>query len=874
MRAAGVKRKKPSHKKLTRQAHKPMPQNPNNAQNKFNKLSTKWLKSPRSFSHSQLIVFALFFAAIGGFLIYKSFAATPTVANLWVDTNGGSCSRQSAAGSYSDSTACASIDAAWDNCQPGDVIVIKAGTYGAQTISGNKSSPGCDVIGENTVTTGILATNGAYLTLENITVDAGPNHNSGGWDAGASNVTLKNVKLHGPYVSVSITGVNNVKWLGGELGEAGKVGGKRSINCVTEGDGEPVFMNNTSGTVFDGVNFYPQDADTTPVSCSTNGFHLEMIRMDYGTVNTTIKNSTFHNGDHSNTSSIFITSDSAGVNIPHDLTFANNFFGSADNNSISMHPNVNVCQNITFAYNTMTNGTGSLGCATASNLVYVGNVGARASYEECFGTHIKNVWQDDRTYTCGSDKVLVGTRGGEEKLGLGGTEGFYIQAGSPAIDAGESSYCSNVLGNKDHDGNNRPTGTTCDAGATEYGATGGGGGGSPAPTVSLASSPASITSGSSSTLTWSSTNATSCSASGAWSGSKSTAGTQSVTPSATSTYNLSCTGSGGTANASAVVTVTAGGGGSSVTGDINGDGKVDITDLSILLSNYSTTNGSADLNKDGTVNILDLSILLSNYGSSSTTPPPAPPPPPPTSGNVLTFSGTVSASSFLSQVNAAPAGALTVKPATGQSTFTVSGDISNFTRANVTIQNMNATGELDISPTADYLTIDHSTLFMFYVQDGGVDHFTLQNSLIDSHCQAAQNWMYGATNFQILNNTFQNFHYCPNETAHSEGIFVAAHNNGGLIQGNTFQDNGTTGHLFFSWWGASNDAASPHTEYPRNICVKSNTFIRSLNGYYHIQFRAEFDGSENVDIDPSNVKGESIPGYNTVLTSAFARSCT
>ena len=58
-------------------------------------------------------------------------------------------------------------------------------------------------------------------------------------------------------------------------------------------------------------------------------------------------------------------------------------------------------------------------------------------------------------------------------------------------------------------------------------------------------------------------------------------------------------------------------GASSPTGDLNGDGTVNILDLSILLSNYNTTASSADINNDGVVNILDLSILLSNYGSSA-----------------------------------------------------------------------------------------------------------------------------------------------------------------------------------------------------------------------------------------------------------------
>ena len=47
--------------------------------------------------------------------------------------------------------------------------------------------------------------------------------------------------------------------------------------------------------------------------------------------------------------------------------------------------------------------------------------------------------------------------------------------------------------------------------------------------------------------------------------------------------------------------------------DINDDGFVDVTDLSILLSNWNTSDATADINNDGEVNIFDLSILLSNW---------------------------------------------------------------------------------------------------------------------------------------------------------------------------------------------------------------------------------------------------------------------
>ena len=51
------------------------------------------------------------------------------------------------------------------------------------------------------------------------------------------------------------------------------------------------------------------------------------------------------------------------------------------------------------------------------------------------------------------------------------------------------------------------------------------------------------------------------------------------------------------------------------TGDLNGDSSVNISDLSILLSNWNATSGAADINGDGKVDVFDLSILLSHFGS-------------------------------------------------------------------------------------------------------------------------------------------------------------------------------------------------------------------------------------------------------------------
>jgi hypothetical protein len=55
-------------------------------------------------------------------------------------------------------------------------------------------------------------------------------------------------------------------------------------------------------------------------------------------------------------------------------------------------------------------------------------------------------------------------------------------------------------------------------------------------------------------------------------------------------------------------------------GDANGDGTVDISDLSVVLTNYDQTNmgwSQGDFNGDGTVDISDLSNVLTNYDKTA-----------------------------------------------------------------------------------------------------------------------------------------------------------------------------------------------------------------------------------------------------------------
>ena len=55
-------------------------------------------------------------------------------------------------------------------------------------------------------------------------------------------------------------------------------------------------------------------------------------------------------------------------------------------------------------------------------------------------------------------------------------------------------------------------------------------------------------------------------------------------------------------------------------GDANGDGKVDINDLTIVLGNYNASGATwamGDFNGDGKVDINDLTIVLGNYNTTA-----------------------------------------------------------------------------------------------------------------------------------------------------------------------------------------------------------------------------------------------------------------
>ena len=121
-------------------------------------------------------------------------------ANLWIDTNGGSCVRQATAAAYVDAQACSSFAAAYSAAQSGDSVRVRAGTYPAQFFAGGaNSSQGAGsktlvFTGESGNVVRQIHSGSDSLTFDGINIDAGGVKTTGAGfeNGGGDNVTFRN----------------------------------------------------------------------------------------------------------------------------------------------------------------------------------------------------------------------------------------------------------------------------------------------------------------------------------------------------------------------------------------------------------------------------------------------------------------------------------------------------------------------------------------------------------------------------------------------------------------------------------------------------------------------------------------------------------
>lgn len=218
--------------------------------------------------------------------------------------------------------------------------------------------------------------------------------------------------------------------------------------------------------------------------------------------------------------------------------------------------------------------------------------------------------------------------------------------------------------------------------------------------------------------------------------------------------------------------------------------------------------------------------------SSGTYPPaaPPPPPPPPTGKENLTeaqFQALVKAGATITDK-------------------TVSGGVT-VNAPNVTIQRCDFADTVSIQPGGNGLKLLDGTALGFDLF--GADDVLIQGNKFDGQGEDNQNliWDQPAGNvperFVIRGNSFTRF-YIDDGVSHSEALYVG-YSKDGLIENNVFTDNGNTAHIFFTWFG---NTANPSTSYPRNICVRGNTFGPTHGAFFDVNLREEIPASAGIRV--------------------------
>ena len=104
-------------------------------------------------------------------------ARAETVANLWVDTNGGTCRRVSEQAPYVDGRACPSLGAAYAAARGGDTIYVRAGVYGDQAIAARSLGTNAVTLAKDpsggAVTLDSLSNKASYVTFDGFTITRG-----------------------------------------------------------------------------------------------------------------------------------------------------------------------------------------------------------------------------------------------------------------------------------------------------------------------------------------------------------------------------------------------------------------------------------------------------------------------------------------------------------------------------------------------------------------------------------------------------------------------------------------------------------------------------------------------------------------------------
>lgn len=560
-------------------------------------------------------------------------------ANLWVDTNGGTCTRQSTPGAYSDAAACSSMQLAQTAAVAGDKIILKCGTYGAQSLaSGAKASVVsyyAETYDQATSAADVLsATSCVKVASLNISIDKvhvyGVQATSQGFVNGGKTMSqLATLNVDGNQADVLVDG-----WRGHAAGAYGtgitfshvELGNANFCSStVEERDAMRFWANGVPSNndhIFNSVlhDWYDGSGNNGDCGQGDLGAHNDCIQSPGGD-NMDISGNLFYK---CGSSSIIQFGEFSG-GVMGAIRLDNNYFGDkpTEYNILSIGQGhclgVKIRNNVFETGNFDNNGGCFDGNPTQSNNIMIGTVTSCNNGGGFTGTN--NIFVGAGGATCGANAKRC-TPSFTDGLPPDGMS-YWLPNLSSSDTCAKNAASSTNYPSIDFYGTARPQGSAPDAGAYEITNSGNTDTTPPSVPTNTAQTGSTAT-----TITFSWTASTDNVAVTGYRIYKNGSADGTTSSTSYTLTNLTC----GTTYTIGLTAYDAAGNESNIAadqgpmstascaatpGDLNSDGHVTIVDLSILLSHYgqSATASQGDINNDGTVTILDLSTLLSNYGS-------------------------------------------------------------------------------------------------------------------------------------------------------------------------------------------------------------------------------------------------------------------
>jgi hypothetical protein len=350
-----------------------------------------------------------------------------TQANVWIDTNGGTCARSASAVAYADATACLP-DAGWKKATAGDLVLMKGGSYGARSFTTKTGAAAPSVLIQPetnaSVTFSSLSIVGAsYLTLQApqastpfLVPGTGgvefPAH-SGGSAATTTFVTLDGFAVNGGYGTT-----DSLVWINGR--NRGITLDHFDVCCTTASESAAAGKLITTDQYHDGS--WPPPTPNTDVTIQNSYLHDQVpvegnphTECIYASAATgfVVRNTVFRRCTGTGDITFSRTGTPGGIATPYGFVFENNFFGAGYGVGTSVLSRAidgcwfpgTVFRNNLFEGDIAKTDNGGTCSAThpsgnpAGPITFVNNAGQHGVFCIGTGTYLKNTWTSVR---CGS----------------------------------------------------------------------------------------------------------------------------------------------------------------------------------------------------------------------------------------------------------------------------------------------------------------------------------------------------------------------------------------------------------------------------------------------------------------------------------------